>query len=133
MDLPDWIMSAGLLAGFAGTVLTVREVRRLRRAGEQPQPRSARYLEGIAVLVSQALILGGIALIQFGNVAGHISDNTRPAHVWLSFVSGAGIVLLFGFQLGRLVMRWQMNRLLTELDMERREAELGCNERFVAG
>ena len=113
MDWPDWTISAGLLTGFAGAALTVREVaRRLWQAGEQPQPRSARYIEGIAVLLSQALVLGGMALIQFGNLAGHISNNTRPAHLWLSFISGAGIVLLFGFALGRLAMRWQVQRLL---------------------
>jgi hypothetical protein len=41
-----------------------------------------------------------------------------PSHLRLSLFGGMGILLLFGFQLGRLFMRWQVQRLLTELDAE---------------
>ena len=53
--------------------------RRLWRARELPQPRSARYVEGVGVLISQAMIFGGMATMQVGSIAGHISDNIRPA------------------------------------------------------
>jgi hypothetical protein len=106
MGWPDWLLSAGLLVGVAGAALTFREVqRRLWPAREPPQPKSARYVEGVGVLVSQAMIFGGMALIQFGSVAGHINDNTRPANLGLSFVGSAAVVLLFGVQLGRLALR----------------------------
>jgi hypothetical protein len=116
---PDWMLSAGLLIGLAGAALTLREVKRkLWPAHEQPQPRSARYVEGIGVLVSQAVIFGGMATMQFGTIAEHISNNSRPANLGLSLIGSAAIVLLFGFQLGRLAMRWQVQRLLAELDAE---------------
>ena len=125
MGWPDWLLSAGLLIGLMGAGLTLREVwRRRGQAREPPQPRSARYVEGIGVLVSQVVVFGGMALIQFGNIAGHMIDNTRPEHLGLSFAGSVAIVLLFGFQLGRLVMRWQVQRLLTELDTESDEAAL---------
>lgn len=119
MGWPDLMLSAGLIIGLAGATLMLREAKRkLWPARELPQPKSARYVEGIGVLASQAVVFGGMATMQFGSIAGHISDNTRPANLGLSFVGGVAVVLLFGFQLGRLAMRWQLQRLLTELDAE---------------
>jgi len=114
---PDWILFAGLLVGLAGAALMFREVKRRFWAGQnRPQPRSARYVEGIGVLVSQAMIFGAMATMQFGSIAGHISDHTPPANLKLSLLGGVSVVLLFGFQVGRLAMRWQVHRLLAEFD-----------------
>jgi hypothetical protein len=125
MHWPDWMLSAGLLIVLAGAALTLREVKRkLRSTHEQPQPRSARYVEGIGVLVSQAVVFGGMAMIQLGHIAGHISGNTPPANLGLFFMGSAAIVFLFAFQLGRLAMRWQVQRLLTEFDTDGGEATL---------
>jgi hypothetical protein len=37
---------------------------------------------------------GGIALMQLGNVAEHISDQTLPADLWLSLVSGSLVLVV---------------------------------------
>ena len=42
----------------------------------------------------------------------------------LSFIGGVAVVLLFGFQLGRLAMRWQVQRLLNEFETDGGEIEL---------
>ena len=42
----------------------------------------------------------------------------------LSFIGGVAVVVLFGFQLGRLAMRWQVQRLLNELETDSGEIEL---------
>ena len=130
MGWPDLMLWAGVIIGLAGAALMLLEAKRkLWPARELPQPKSARYVEGIGVLASQAVIFGGMATMQFGTIAGHISDNTRPANLGLSFIGGVAVVLLFGFQLGRLAMRWQLQRLLTELDAESGESASGAELR----
>jgi hypothetical protein len=118
MSLADWTIGAGFLICLAGAVLTIRQVgRRLWWAREQPRQRSAKYVEGIADVTSQAVLWGGMTMTQFGNIAGHINDKTPLANPWLSPISGAAVLLVFGVQLGRLLMRWQVQRLLADLDM----------------
>jgi hypothetical protein len=122
MGLADLTVLAGLLIVLAGVVLTLRQVgRRLWWAREQPRRRSASYVEGIGVVASQAVLFGGMAVMLFGNIAGHISDKTMPTNLRLSLLSGTAVLLLFGVQLGRLLMRWQVRRLLAELDTENGE------------
>jgi hypothetical protein len=123
MGWPDLLLFGGLIVGLVGAALSVRELKgRFWPTHEGPVPRSARYLEGIGVLVSQAMIFGGLAMLQFGSIATHISDNKRPADLGLSFAGAASAAFLLGASLGRLAMRWQVQRLLNELDTERLEA-----------
>jgi hypothetical protein len=42
----------------------------------------------------------------------------------LSFIGGVAVVVVFGFRLGRLAMRWQAQRLLNELETDSGEIEL---------
>jgi hypothetical protein len=110
---------AGVILCLAGLVLTIRRLgRRHGLIHQQACPRSARYVEAVGDLASQAVVFGGVALIQFGNVAQHISEWTVPANLWLSFVSSTMVFVLFGVVLGRLHMRWQLRGFLSELDME---------------
>jgi hypothetical protein len=116
----DVAILAGLLAALAGAALTVRQAgRRLR---EPARERAARKVEEIADIASQAVLFGGIALVMFGNAAQHMSGNTPPAVPWLSLTSSTAIVLIFGFHLGRLVMRWQVRNLVDEPGVEKGEA-----------
>lgn len=119
MRWTELTLAAGLVLGLAGIVLTVRQVsRRNWGARQSDRPRTAWYVEGIGDLAIQALLVGALALMQFSNVAGHIAERTLPANLWLSFVSSAMILILFGVLLGRLLMRWQLRRLLAEIDAE---------------
>ncbi len=119
MNWPDLTIFAGVFICLAGGVLTLREVgRRQWWAREQPRRRSANYVEGVGVVASQAVLFGGMPVTWFGNIAGHIINKTPPANLWLSLLSGAAVFLVFGVQLGRLAMRWQVRRLLVELDTE---------------
>ncbi|HEY1630760.1 MAG TPA: hypothetical protein VGF56_05560 [Rhizomicrobium sp.] len=101
---------AGLPVTVAGAVLTVRQV--ARRMRETIRERSARQVEEIADVASQAILFGGVATVLFGNIAQHIGDRRPPSVPWLSLISMTSIVLVFGVQLGRLLMRWQMRRVL---------------------
>jgi hypothetical protein len=112
----DLTLDAGLLIGLAGVVLIVRQV--ARRLREPTQEGTARYVEGIGDLASLTVLFGGWVVMLFGSFAEHVSDEMLPSHLRLSLFGGMGILLLFGFQLGRLFMRWQVQRLLTELDAE---------------
>jgi hypothetical protein len=42
----------------------------------------------------------------------------------LPFIGGVAVVVLFSFQLGRLAMRWQVQRLLNEFETDSGEIEL---------
>ena len=101
---------AGLLIALAGAALTVRQV--ARRMRETVRARVTGQVEGIADIASQAVLFGGVALVLFGNAAQHIGNDTPPTVPWLSLTSSTAIVLIFGFHLGRLVMRWQVRRLM---------------------
>jgi protein-S-isoprenylcysteine O-methyltransferase Ste14 len=111
----DVTLIAGIFMCLAGLVLTVRQASRRR---EQARRRSASYVERIGDLASQAVVFGGVALVQFGNVAKHVSERTLPANLWLSLASSTSVLLVFGVLLGRLHMRWQLRRLLAVLDTE---------------
>jgi hypothetical protein len=118
MRWTDLTLLGGLLFGLAGIVLTVRQAgRRWWWAREQPA-RSTIRLEGIAELAGPTAIFGGLAMMQLGNVAEHVSKRTLPPDPWLSLASGVAVLLVFGVQLGRLLMRWQLRRLGAVLDTE---------------
>lgn len=116
MGWPELMIFGGVFTGLAGLVLTIHQVLRRQSGREQPRPRSAHYVEEIGVLVCQTLVFGGMALTTLGNIAAHIRDKTLPTNLWLSFLGGMGALLLFGVQSGRLLMRWQVGRLLAEFD-----------------
>src|SRR5258708_40287116 len=119
MGWADLTLLAGVFICLAGLVLMLRQAGRgVWWAREQPRQTSARHVEGIGVFVNQTVFFGGMALTMFGNIARHISDRTLPAKLWLSLLSGAAVLLAFGVQLGRLLIRWQVQRLLAELDAE---------------
>jgi hypothetical protein len=112
-------LTAGLIVVLAGIVLMVRQVGRRRWWTRPPaRPRSARYVEGVGDLASQAVVFGGGVLIQFGTVAGHISEKTLPANLWLSLVGTTIWFVMFGVVVGRLLMRWQLRSLVAAIDSE---------------
>lgn len=109
MHLGEAILTAGLLIGLCGAVLTVRQVgRRMREFSRQHY---MRQVEEMADLACQVLLFGGMALLQIGSVIDHMSRNATSIP-WFTVLSGMGMVLLFGFQLGRLFMRWQVRKIL---------------------
>ncbi len=113
------LLNAGIIMCLAGIVLMVRQVgRRHWWTGQPARLRSARYVEAIGDLASQAVVFGGVALIQFGNVAEHIREKTLPANLWLSVVGSTLWFVMFGVVVGRLLMRWQLRSLLAAIDAE---------------
>ena len=103
----------GLLICIAAPILLVR--RRLSWVREHPGQFSKR-LESLDEIAIQALPFGGILLMQFANLVDHVREETLPQNIWLSIGSGALMLLVFGMQLGRLLMRWQLRRLGDLLD-----------------
>lgn len=119
MHSANMFLDAGLLIGLAGIALAVRQVR--RRLRESVSARLARKVEEIADIGCVTVIFGAMVVMQFGSIALHISDQTPPSVPWFTLLSSLSIVLLFGFSLGRLVMRWQVRRLLTPPAIENGE------------
>lgn len=113
MPWTDITIATGLLIAATGAPLTIYESYRRWAPREQGRPSGAGRLEGIKELASRAACFGGVAMTQFGSVAGHLTEGTLPAHLWLSIVSLAAGVLTFGIALGRLHMRWQLSSLRT--------------------
>lgn len=120
MGWTDLTLFAGLFICLAGVVMTVRQAGRRWRA-QQPRVRSTNYLEGIGDLSGPATIFGGIAMMQLGSLAEHLHEGTWPPNLRLSLVSSGVVLLVLGIQLGHLLMRWQLRRLLAGLDTERRD------------
>lgn len=114
-----WTDLTGLFIVLAGFVLIVRQVGRRWWAREQPRGRSTNYLEGIADLAGPTAIFGGLTMMQLGNVIERV--RTLPPDIRFSLLSGGVVLLIFGAHLGRLMMRWQLRRLLAVLDAERSE------------
>jgi hypothetical protein len=117
MGWTDLALLGGLCLCLAGVVLTLRQLGRWWTR-EQPRGMSRRRLEGVADLAGPTALFGGIAMMQFGNVAEHVSERTLPADLWFSLLSGAAVLLVFGVHLGRLMMRWQLRRLGAVVDTE---------------
>jgi hypothetical protein len=109
MRWTDLTLIAGLLICLTGFVLMLRQAGQWAR--ERAREKSTGHLGVFGDAVSLAALFGGIALMQLGNVAEHISDQTLPADLWLSLVSGSLVLVVFGAQLGRLAMRLEMRRL----------------------
>jgi hypothetical protein len=116
MRWTDLTLFGGLVIGLAGVVLTVRQAGRRWWARAQPRRRSTSHLEEIADLAGPTTIFGGITMMQLGNVIEHV--RTLPPNVRFSLLAGAVVLLVLGLHLGRLVMRWQLRRLLAALDAE---------------
>lgn len=118
MPWTDVTITAGLLLGLVGCVLVVYHARRRWWPSGRIRDSSLSRIESIAELASQSACFGGIAIVQFGNVAEHLSEGTIPVHLWPSVVSIAAGFLLFGISLGRLHVRWQLRLLRAVLDTE---------------
>lgn len=116
MSWPEVTIYAGLLIGLVGCVSIAYQVYRRWSPRAQGRRWGVSRLEAIGELASQAACLGGIATLQFGNVAQHVTEGTAPAHLWLSIVSVAAAFTMFGIALGRLHMRWQLWSLRAVLD-----------------
>ena len=119
MSWADLMLTAGLVVGLAGIVLLIRQVGRRRSwTRASSRPRSAWYVEGVGDLACQALLVGGLVLMQLGTLARHIVERTLPTNLGLSVVASTAILVLFGIAVGRLSMRWQLRSLLAEIDAE---------------
>jgi hypothetical protein len=116
MRWTDLTLIAGLLVCVTGLVLM------LRQAGRWARERSTGHLDVFGDAASLAALFGGIAVMQLGDVAEHISDNTLPADLWLSLVSGSLVLVVFGAQLGRLAVRLEMRRLQAARDTQSNQA-----------
>jgi hypothetical protein len=116
MRWTDLTLFGGLVICLAGVVMTVRQAGRRWRAREQPRGRSTSYLEGIDDLSGPTTVFGGIAMMQLGSLAEHLHEGTLPPNLRLSLLSSAVVLLVLGIHLGRLLMRWQLRRLLAGLD-----------------
>jgi len=114
----DTTLDAGLIVVLAGIVLMVRQVGRRHWTRQPARLRSARYVEGVGDLASQAVVFGGGVLIQFGTIARHISEKTLPGNLWLSLVGTTIWFVMFGVVVGRLLMRWQLRSVLAAIDAE---------------
>ena len=118
MRWPDMMLTAGLITGLVGIVLTARQVkgRRYSWSRKSSLPRSAWYVESVGDLASQAVLVGALVLMQFGTIARHIEERTLPSNPWLSLAGSTAILVLFGVMLGRLLMRWQLRGLVAAID-----------------
>jgi hypothetical protein len=92
-------------------VLVARRLRWLRT-----RPPGVRHIEGIAEIAAQAIPVGGLVLLNFGGFAERVEARALPSNLWLWLGGIAGMLLLFGVHLGRLLMRWQLQQLGDTLD-----------------
>ena len=113
-DVTSWTGFLVVLVGIAMTIFLI--VRRLRWMRNRPPGTSARRLEGSLEIAAQAVLFGGMALMNFGSFAGHVTAGALPRHLWLTLAGGAAMLVLFGVHLGRLLMRWQLRQLGDTLD-----------------
>jgi hypothetical protein len=97
-----------LIAGFV--ICLTGFLTMLRQAGHWARVRSAGHRQGSGDAAGLAALFGGIALMQLADAAEHIGNNTLPGNLWLSLLSGALVLVVFGAQLGRLAVRLQMRR-----------------------
>jgi hypothetical protein len=126
MGLTDVTLNLGLLIGLVGVVLTLRHVGR-RLSWTREHANSTRRIESIGELTSIAALFGGMAVMQLGTIAEHVSQRTLPPSPWLSLFSSTVVLLLFGLSLGRLFTRWQLHRLRAVLDTESGEVTTRSN------
>ena len=116
MQWPDILLLIGMFVCLAGAFLAVPLIRRqLGWIREHPR-RSSKRLESMSEIAIPAVPLAGILLLQFANLADHVREETLPQNIWLTIGSGSGLLLIFGMQLGRLLMRWQLQHLGGLLD-----------------
>jgi UPF0716 family protein affecting phage T7 exclusion len=114
MASTDLILLVSLLLLLVGMVLMFRQVgRRMREIAQ----RKHRIVEEPADIACQSIFFGALALMQLGQLIGHVSKGKLPPDPWLSLIASTLIFLLFGASLGRLLMRWQLRQVLAELDI----------------
>jgi uncharacterized membrane protein YfcA len=129
MASTDLILLVSLLLLLVGIVLMFRQVgRRMRDLARGKH----RVVEEIADLACQSIFLGALALMQIGQIIGHVSNGTLPPHRWLALTAGTLVFLLFGASLGRLMMRWQLRHVLAELGTGTDQLE-DCSGQRTAG
>lgn len=112
MASTDLILLVSLLLLFVGMVLTFRQVGRRVREIAQGKHRN---VEQTADIAGQSIFFGALALMQLGQLVGHVSKGELPPDPWLSVIASTLIFLLFGASLGRLLMRWQLRHVLADL------------------
>jgi hypothetical protein len=129
MASTDLILLVSLPVLLVGIVLMVRQVgRRVRELARGKH----RLVEEIADIAGQSILLGALALMQLGEIIGHVSKGALPSDPWLSVTASTLVFLLFGASLGRLMMRWQLRHVLAELGTGTDQLE-DCSGQGTAG
>ncbi len=105
--------SLGILTSLSAFVLTLRFVRDRQGLARE---RGRKYFPGIGEVAAQAAFSGGILLMTAANPIALGGLGMLPAIFSLPLTLVAILILLFGVQLGRLLMRYQLGRLGAAID-----------------
>lgn len=105
--------SLGILTSLSAFVLTSRFVRDRQGLARE---RGRKYFPGIGEVAAQAAFSGGILLMTAANPIALGGLGMLPAIFSLPLILVAILILLFGVQLGRLLMRYQLGRLGAAID-----------------
>jgi hypothetical protein len=73
--------------------------------------RGTRQIEGIGEIAVHTALFGGILIVMTANLNTVATLATDSLMLTLAIASAALVVLFFGVQLGRLLMRYQLHRL----------------------
>lgn len=105
--------SLGSLTSLGALILTMRFARDRRRLAREE---GRKYFQGIGEIAAQAGFSGGFLLMAAANPIALGGLGMLPAIFTLPLALVAILILLFGVQLGRLLMRYQLRRLGTVVD-----------------
>lgn len=115
----ELMLLVSLMVMFVGFVLMTRQIgRRVRELVRGKQ----RIVEGTADIACQSIFFGGLALLQLSQLVEHVNKGALPPDPWLSLTASTSIFILFGASLGRLLLRWQLRDVLSDLDSRQQPA-----------
>lgn len=118
------IFLSGLLVCLgAGTIFLLLANRRTKLARDQ----RTRYFQSVAEIACQSAFSGGLLLIAGVDFTVLGSLSRPPADLTLPLILLLTLILLFGIQLGRLLIRYQLGRLGTLLNTVTGEITTGSS------
>ena len=113
MHWPYLAIIFGTLIGLGSIVLKGFLASRRQRLASA---RGTRQIEGIGEVASQAAISGSMLLVAAASFSVVATLEREAATLTFSIICAVILVLLFGVQLGRLLMRYQLRRLRALVD-----------------
>ena len=113
MHWPYLAIIFGTLIGLGSIVLKGFLASRRQRLVSE---RGTRQIEGIGEVASQAAISGSMLLVAAASFSVVATLEGEAATLTFSIICAVILVLLFGVQLGRLLMRYQLRRLRALVD-----------------